>query len=120
MIKTVVPPISAEDTVDVTGSDEEIHPLINKRSMSYKKWKEFKFDKEVKKLMYFEKIEDYIAQPDPILVNSEEEALEDIHSRKVAQLRQLKEKATMLMLLNEIVQEVSWLNNHHLQAYRDE
>ena len=26
-IKTVVPPISAEDTVDVTGSDEEIHPF---------------------------------------------------------------------------------------------
>ena len=26
-IKTVVPPISAEDTVDVTGSEEEIHPF---------------------------------------------------------------------------------------------
>ena len=26
-IKTVVPPISAEDTVDVTGSNEEIHPF---------------------------------------------------------------------------------------------
>ena len=64
--------------------------------MSYKKWKEFKFDKEVKKLMYFGKIEDYIAQPDPILVNSEEEALEDI-DRKVAQLSQLKEKLLMLM-----------------------
>ena len=26
-IKTVVPPISAEDTVDVTGSEDEIHPF---------------------------------------------------------------------------------------------
>ena len=89
--------------------------------MSYKNWKEFKFAKEVKQQMYFGKVEDYIAQPDPILVNSEEEALEDIHSRKVAQLRQLKEKVVdAYVLLNEIVQEVSWLNNHHLQAYRDE
>ena len=61
--------------------------------MSYKKWKEFKFDKEVKKLMYFGKVEDYIAQPDPILVNSEEEAIEDIWSRKVAQLGLLEQSS---------------------------
>ena len=89
--------------------------------MSYKKWKEFKFDKEVKKLMYFGKVEDYIAQPDPILVNSEEEALEDIWSRKVAQLSQLKDKVVdAYVSLNEIAQDVMFLNNHHIQPYRDE
>ena len=89
--------------------------------MSYKNWKEFKFDKEVKQQMYFGKVEDYIAQPDPILVNSEEEALEDIHSRKVAQMSQLKDKVVdAYVSLNEIAQDIMFLNNHHIQPYRDE
>ena len=71
--------------------------------------------------MYFGKIEDYIAQPDPILVNSEEEALADIHSRKVAQLGLLKDKVVdAYVSLNEIAQGIMFLNNHHIQPYRDE
>ena len=71
-------------------------------------------------MSYFGKVSDYMAQPDPILVNSEEEALDDLNKKKVDQLKQLKKKVVdAYVLLNEIAQDVGWLNNSHLQRYRD-
>ena len=70
---------------------------------------------------FFGKIEDYVAQPDPILVKSEDEAVEDIFSRKLALIKQIKTKVVeAFVLLNEITQDVMWLNNDGIQKYRDE